>query len=117
LTPGESGFSPISTELGTVTVSLKDITAYANGAKVLLEFGNTTNATMFGLKAKIEWGKVDENRMPIRKSTRSREVNLIESIRPGAWASTKVILDGVPPTDLGLVQVRDLSFSSISLLR
>ena len=46
LTPGSDGYSTVSFDLGTLTVSLNDIKPYANGSKITLEFGNplaTTN--------------------------------------------------------------------------
>lgn len=115
LTPGSDGYSVIKMDLGHLTVNLANIAPYANGSKVSLVFGNLTSATIDGLKAKIEWGAVDDKGMPNNKDAKSREVKLVESLSPGAWNKTDVVLEGVAPTSLGFVRVREVGHQSIRL--
>src|ERR1017187_7105635 len=59
LTPGSRGYSPVRTDLGAITISLDDVQPYGNGTKIKLRFGNTTDAILDGVKAKVEYGTVD----------------------------------------------------------
>jgi hypothetical protein len=115
LTPGSDGYSVVKMDLGHLTVNLANIAPYANGSKVSLIFGNLTSATIDGLKAKIEWGSVDDKGIPKNQEAKSREIKLAESLYSGAWNKTEVVLEGVPPTALGFVRVRDVSHQGIRL--
>ncbi len=115
LTPGSDGYGVIKMDLGNLTVSLANIVPYANGSRVSLMFGNLTSATIVGLKAKIEWGPVDDKGVPIAKQTKSRDIKLTESLISGAWNKTDVVLEGVPPSALGFIRVRDVGHQAIRL--
>ncbi|MBI1748057.1 MAG: DUF3251 domain-containing protein [Acidobacteria bacterium] len=117
LTPGSDGYSTIQTDLGRVTVMLVNVQPYANGTRVTLCFGNLLSAAINGAKATLEWGAVDEKGTPKNDSARSREVKFAESLRAGAWTNVQVVLEGVPPTDLGFVRVKDMTHTGISLIR
>jgi hypothetical protein len=116
LTPGNSGYSSIKFDLGTLTVQLADVKPYANGSKVTLKFGNTLSASINGLKATIDWGKVNEKGSPINESAKSKEVTFTETLRAGSWTPTSVVLDGLPPNELGFVRVHDVTHTGIQLL-
>jgi Protein of unknown function (DUF3251). len=117
LQPGDSGYSVVRYDLGTLTIRIADVAPYANGSKVALRLGNPLYSTVEGLKAKIEWGRADENGSPDHESVKSKEVTLNESLRPGAWTTVPIVLDGIPPTDLGFVRIRGVSHTGISLNR
>jgi hypothetical protein len=117
LTPGQSGYDSVQFSLGTLTISLVDVKPYANGSKVTLTFGNPLAATIEGLKAKIEWGSVGADGMPDNKTLKSREVTFKEKIRPGSWTKADVVLEGLPPTNLGFVRVRNVAHEGIVLNR
>lgn len=117
LTPGAEGYSTIQTDLGRMTLSLDNVQPYANGTRVTLRFGNLTSATVNGAKANVEWGSVNERGLPIYGSTKSRQVSFSESLRAGAWTSVQVVLEGVPPTELGFVQVKGVTHTGISLFK
>ena len=115
LTPGSAGYSVVRTDLGNLTVRLSNVAAYASGSKVTLQFGNHTSATVDGLKAKIEWGPVDVKDMPNNSEAKSKEFSATESLLPGNWNSTEIVLEGVPPTALGFVRVREVSHRGIRM--
>ena len=115
LTPGSNGYATVRMDLGYLTVNLANIAAYANGSKVSLTFGNLTSATINGLKATIEWDPVDDKGMPKNEEAKSREIKLTESLYSGAWNRADVVLEGIPPTALGFVRVRDVSHQGIRL--
>lgn len=115
LTPGSTGYTTVKSDLGTITVSLEDITSYANGSKVELRFGNTTAATINGFSALLEWGSMDANGYPDNTASKNREVNFSQSLKSGAWTKAKVVLEGIPPADLGYIRVKNLNHTGISL--
>lgn len=117
LTPGAAGYSVIRTDLGPMTVSLENVQAYANGSRITLQFGNLTSATVNGAKVKVEWGSVDAKGSPNNESARSRDVTFTQALRSGRWTNAPIVLEGVPPTELGFVRVKEFGHSGIVLLR
>lgn len=115
LTPGDEGYSVIRSDIGHLTVALQDIKPYANGSKVTLRLGNATAATINGINAKLEWGSVDGNGGALNETAKSRDVKFAETLNAGSWTSVNVVLDGVPPAELGFVRVRDVGHSAIRL--
>jgi outer membrane murein-binding lipoprotein Lpp len=116
LTPGGDGYSVVRSDLGALTVSLDNIQPYASGSKVTLRFGNLTSGTINGLKATLEWGRINKKGLPENEAAKSREVKFNESMRSGSWTRSDVVLEGVPPTDLGFVRVREVGHTGVSLL-
>lgn len=115
LRPGDDGYSVIHYDLGVLTVRLDDVSPYANGAKVRLRFGNPLASTVNGLRCTIEWGQVDENGSSIASTTKSKELSLSEEMRSGAWTDVQVVLESIPPEQLGFVRVKEITHSGIRL--
>lgn len=115
LKPGDEGYTVIQSDIGFLTVALEDIKPYANGSKVTLNFGNATAATINGLNARIDWGSVGDDGAPINDKAKSREVKFSETLRAGAWTRANVVLEGIPPTELGFVRLREVGHSGIKL--
>lgn len=115
LTPGSEGYSPVMFDLGSLVVQLADIKPYANGSKVVLKFGNPLAASIDGLKLKLEWGKVDPKGSPQNETVRSKDLVISKLIRSGAWTSVPVVLDGIPPGELGFVRVSNITHTGIRL--
>jgi Protein of unknown function (DUF3251) len=117
LTPGAEGYSAIRFDLGVLTVRLADVRPYANGSKVTLRFGNTLSSAITGLIATIEWGTVNDKGVPDNATAKSKEMTFVQTLRGGAWTSIPVVLDGVPPAQLGFVRVSKVSHTGIRLLK
>lgn len=117
LTPGSEGYSTIQFDLGVLTISIGNVVEYANGSKVTLNFGNPLSSTINGLKAKIEYGEVDENGMPQYETAKTKDLTFAESLHSGSWTRVSVVLDGIPSSKLGFVRVREVSHTGISLTR
>jgi hypothetical protein len=115
LTPHAAGYAVIKSDLGSLTVSLKNIQPYANGSKVTLQFGNVTAATIDGIKAKIEWGGMTKEGVPNNKEAKSREITINKALQSGGWTNAEIILEGVPPTELGFVRLRDVGHHGVRL--
>jgi outer membrane murein-binding lipoprotein Lpp len=117
LNPGAEGYAVIQTDLGRMTVKIQNIEPYANGSRVKLMFGNLTSATVNGAKATIEWGSVTAKGMADNATAKQRKVTFNESLRAGAWTTVTVVLEGVPPTSLGFVRVKEFGHTGVSLLK
>lgn len=117
LQPGDSGYSTVRYDLGVFTVQLADIEPYANGSKVSLKIGNPLFSAVEGLKAKVEWGRTKEGGSPDNESAKAKDITFSEVLRPGAWTTVPLVLEGVPPTELGFVRVRDVTHTGIRLSR
>jgi hypothetical protein len=115
LTPGDEGYSTVGFDLGTLTVQLTDVKPYANGSKVTLRFGNTLSSSINGLKATIDWGRVKAGGGPDNDSQKSKDASFVQTIRAGAWTAVSIVLEGVPPTELGFVRVSKVSHTGIRL--
>ena len=117
LQPGDSGYSTVRYDLGVFTAQLSNVEPYANGSRVTLKLGNPLFSAISGVKAKVEWGRTDEKGAADNDSAKSKDITLSESLQPGAWTSTQIVLEGLPPTDLGFVRIRDVSHTGIKLNR
>lgn len=117
LQPGDTGYATVRYDLGVLTIELADVRSYANGSKVSLRFGNPLASTVNGLKTKIEWGHMDENGYPDNASAKSKDFTFTESLGSGAWTTIPVVLEGVPPSELGFVRVKDVTHTGIRLAR
>jgi hypothetical protein len=117
LKPGDEGYSTVQFDLGTLTVQLADVSPYANGSKITLRFGNLTSARVNGMKGKLEWGQLNEKGYPDLGSAKSRDIELSESLGPGAWTSVPLVIEGTPPPALGFVRLGSLGHRGIGLAR
>lgn len=115
LTPGSEGYSVIESALGRFTVSLSNIEEYANGSRITLTFGNLTAASINSPKVTVEWGTADAKGSPNNDSQRSRQIEFAQPFRPGSWNAMPVILEGIPPSELGFVRVKSLTNGAIFL--
>ena len=90
---------------------------YATGSKVSLQFGNLTSARIDGLRAKLEWGRVDDS--GAARTTRPSPGKSSSPSRrwPGAWTQADLVLAGVPPDELGFVRLKEVDHSGIGLLQ
>lgn len=117
LKPGATGYSMIQSDMGPIAVAIANIEPYANGSRVVLDFGNPTAARLSGLKAKIEWGSNDAKGLPMAATaTQSTSFTAPEPLPPGSWKQYSVDLGGVPPTQLGWVRVSAFDSGTVDLL-
>jgi hypothetical protein len=115
LTPGAEGYSALRYDLGTLTVSINDVTEFANGSKVTLKFGNPLSSNINGLKLTIDYGEVDAAGTPLNDSAKTKELTFTDSLKGGAWTRVPVVLEGFPASKLGFVRIRDVSHTGIEL--
>ena len=109
------GYEVVQTNIGRMTVQLANIEEYASGSRVTLRFGNLTSAIVQGLHATIEWGKVNAKGVPEYPVQHVQQITLSEDLLPGVWTETPVVLDSVPPKELGFVRFKDVTHTGIKL--
>jgi outer membrane murein-binding lipoprotein Lpp len=114
LTPGSDGYSVVRSNLGPMTVKFDNVQPYANGSRVTLRFGNLTSASIDGLTATASWGK--DNSDP-GKAVGTREVKFKDTLRSGAWTTTSIVLEKIPPSELAFLTLSEISHDAISLRR
>jgi hypothetical protein len=68
-------------------------------------------------KTTLEWGKVDEKGLPENDKAKSRDVTFNEALPAGAWTISDLILDGIPPSELGFVRLKQVTHRGIGLRR
>jgi hypothetical protein len=115
LTPGAEGYSVVGFDLGVLTTQLADIRPYANGSKVTLRFGNVLSSAVDGLTATIDWGRVNDKGIPDNNSAKSKEMTFNQTLQGGAWTEIPVVLEGIPPAELGFVRVTKIHHTGIRL--
>ena len=116
LTPGSEGFTRVRFGLGVMTVSIENVTPYANATKVTLRFGNVLSAMITGLSAKVEYGPVDGYGAARETETKTNVVRFSESLSRGAWTELDVVLDGIRSDQLGFVRLSDVTFQGVRLM-
>jgi len=114
LKPSDPSFHRISTGMGVLALSVADVSAYANGSRVLLNLGNPMSAVLQGGTARVEWGRVDPSGDPTGQVF-SQEATFAADLPGGSWGKVELNLADVPPNELGYVRVADVRFKSISL--
>lgn len=124
LDPSDQGYGRLDTSVGTFVVSMRQVSAHADGVRVRLHIGNLTTARVSGGKFNVRWG----TRMPNsgekdwkkqfaawQKSILSKEISFMEELRPGTWNNVNLILPGVPPEKFGYLELQ-METSRIKLL-
>lgn len=115
LSPAREEFGTLKTEVGVLAVSIQNVQPYANGSKVEINFGNPTLAEISQSSAKLEWGRSDDRGLPDVETSRSRDIEFAKTMLPGSWNPTEVILEGVPPAELGFVGISHFQSKQIKL--
>ena len=105
----DQGFFPVHTSIGFFAVSVEDVQSFADGARVRLQIGNLTSATINGAKVKAKWGErvpKDAKRFgEWSKSLQEKEVSIMNGLRPGSWTNFTLTLPGTPPGKLGYLDI------------
>lgn len=116
--PTSSGFEILTTDYGSLAVSVQDVKALADGTKVTLQLGNLTTATLDDVGLEMRYGP----RRPTppdgadltallsgynswTTSLKEYSKKLDNSLAPGSWNSTEVRLPGVKPETLGFMRI------------
>ena len=117
------GYQVLNANLGTFAISVSDIAAFGDGSRVTVRVGNLSSATFNGARFSLRYGpsrpdfEADEWVDAWAEWTermRETEVGSSATMRPGAWNAVTLNLPGVPPVELGHLEVR-MTTDQISL--
>lgn len=106
LQPDDTGYSPLETPIGRITVQMTAVKPYADGSQIILRVGNPLGATVGQMKVDLEYGQLDKNQAPIESTTREVKGRSIElNIAPATWHDVSVNLPGVTPSKLSYLSL------------
>jgi hypothetical protein len=110
-------YEVVRMDLGYLTVRLVSVEASGNGSRITLSVGNPTSATIVGAGATLDLGPLFPGGTPDIAHQQTRDVLFHEPLEPGAWNTIQFVLDGVPPSQVGFVRVRNVTNQLIRLAR
>ncbi len=103
----EKGFSVAEMSVGSILISVKDVTPYANGVKVKLNIGNPTSATFPGLKLQVGWANAEPGSKNYDASTyQKKEISISSDIKPGMWNTEEIVLAPAKPDQVDYVSIK-----------
>lgn len=116
---GEQGFQRVDSSTGSFFVSLRQVSAFADGSRLVLHVGNPSAATYDGLQAEVRYGRrldeaSDDDYVAWRASLKDASVKLPVKLLPGTWNRVTLNLPGTKPDALGYLQL-SLSTDSVIL--
>lgn len=112
LTPGSNGYQAIRHQLGTATLSLKEVKAHDKGSAITLEIGNLTSVHITG--AAMEIGYQDPSDGSIERSSK---FDVQQTLEAGKATRVTLILEGVNPSAVTYIRVSHFQPSGIRLIQ
>lgn len=121
----DTGFGRLDTSVMALTISMKDVSPFADGSRLVLSVGNMSTATVNSSKFTVKYGvrapeyKEGDNSYSDKYSVwaaglRERQEEVPNKLMPGTWNTVSINLPGVKPSDLGYIQISG-EVSQISL--
>lgn len=112
LSPSKPEYQSVKMDIGYVLVSVDNVNDYANGSKIVLNFGNPTGANISNISADIEWGQNDASGTPIGE-VHSMHHDFTDNLPAASWHKMEVNLSDVPPKLLGYVRIKNLEHKTV----
>ncbi len=109
LTPGSDGYQVIRHDLGSTTLSLKEVKEHAKGSVVMLEIGNPTSVHITGATMAISY--------PVDSVENSFKYDVQQTFGAGKATKTRLLLEGVKPSELSYIYVSDFQPKGIQLIQ
>lgn len=111
LSPQDHDFVSIQSDVGLLTVSVENVTDYADGSRVRLKFGNPTSASIVRFSFHVSYGRGQFG----NADDRGQDFTFSETLSAGTWHTLNIDLAGVPPNQLGHLSVSQFGAERISL--
>jgi hypothetical protein len=115
LQPASKGFQAISTEAGSIAVSLQNVQPYGNGSRVELDVGNLTSATINDITADVSWGTVTDKGFADKELGKREKANLEGGFPAGNWRRYILDIPAVAPAKLGYIEIENVSFGHLQM--
>lgn len=110
-----TGYTPLLTDLGTITVQMTKIEPLGSGSRVFLKFGNPLSVTPVQLDLTGRWGPVDKDGTPDLSKAHDFSTSIEEKISAGAWTYVSFQIDGGKPDEIGFLQINTASVQRVNM--
>lgn len=103
LHPSSRDFQRLDTNLGSFLVSIKDVSPYLNGYKIILNIGNPSAADFADATIHLKWGKPYNAKLSMdvwENSLRSQDTKLTTNLSSATWNTVEIILAPASPDEL-----------------
>jgi hypothetical protein len=115
--PSDSTFQRIDSGIATFAVSVQDVSQFGDGVKLKLNLGNLTAASIVGVTLHISYGPREptgEGYYDWFNNLKKKDAEILETLVPGSWNPTTVVLPGIEAKNFGYVGV-SIDTKTISL--
>jgi hypothetical protein len=106
--PTESAFQRINSNVATFAVSVQDVSQFGDGVKLKLNLGNLTAAAIMGVTLHIAYGPrrpKGDAYYDWYNDLKKKDAEILETLVPGSWNPTTVVLPGIEPRNFGYVSI------------
>lgn len=110
-----TGFSPMQTDIGTITIQMTRLEPIGSGTKVHIKIGNPTSADIVKLEMSGKWGPIDADGNADFLNQHEFKTTIGTELKSGSWTNTSFILDGAKPNQVGVIDIERSSAQSIEL--
>lgn len=113
---GDEGYALAQSDIGGITVQLKKISDEGGSARVTLQIGNATSATITTTQIYAAWGPADKDGNPdssVKAHTLSPVIK--QPLRPGTWSTVSFPVNGAKAADIGYIRIFSIGANSITL--
>lgn len=111
LTPGSNGYQAIRHQLGSATLSLKEVKAHDKGSAITLEIGNLTSVDITGAAMEIGYPGPPDGSVE-----RSSKYDVQQTLEAGKATKVTLILEGVSPSQVTYIRVSNFQPTGIRLI-
>ena len=111
LAPGMDSYQVIRHDLGSATLSLKEVTAHDKGSAITLEIGNLISANITGATMEIGYQAPSDGSVEV-----SSKYDVQQSLEAGKATKVTLILEGLKPSEVTYIRVSDFQPKGIQLL-
>ncbi len=119
--PSDPTFQRIDTEVGSLAVSVADVSQFADGVKLKIKLGNLSAATISGVTLHVMYGprkvgEADPAWQTWYAKLKNKNVDLTTPLLSGHWNPISIVLPGIEQKDFGYISVT-MDATTISLVR
>ena len=114
---GRKEYSVIQSDIGYFTAAMKEVSKYANGVKVKINFGNLTAAHIHDLSFDATYGAVDANGSPDYTNAKAKNVTFYQTIRSGSWNSSVIELENIDYNNFGFLRISNIKHKGMTLIK
>ena len=122
----DGAYTTISTQMGVLLVRVDNVQRHLDGVRIALQVGNPYSVTFNGFKMSATWGprrpELGSQNYAAENETwlgrlQTRELTLIETLRPASWNRVVITLSPADPATLGYLRIERPEFDNIGLAR